>query len=194
MMIFKKALPRRTFLRGVGATLALPLLDGMVPAFGAPQSSASPTRLSFVYVPNGIIMNHWTPTAEGAAFDMTPILKPLVPYRQKLLVLTGLTANGARALEGEGAGEHARASAAFLTGVHPKKTEGVDLRAGISIDQIAAKELSKGAQLTSLEVAIDSTDVVGTCDTGYSCAYSNTLCWRTATTPIPMENQPRAVF
>jgi len=194
MMIFKKTLPRRTFLRGVGATLALPLLDGMLPAFGAPQSSTSPTRVSFVYVPNGIIMNHWTPTVEGAAFDITPILTPLAPYRQKLLVLTGLTANGARALEGEGSGEHARASAAFLTGVHPKKTEGVDLRAGISIDQIAAKELSKGAQLTSLEVAIDSTDVVGTCDTGYSCAYSNTLCWRTATTPIPMENQPRAVF
>ncbi len=195
MMIFKKALPRRTFLRGIGATLALPLLDGMVPAFGSPQDAAkSFTRLSFIYVPNGIIMNHWTPTTVGTGFEMTPILEPLAAYRKNLLVLSGLTANGARALEGEGAGEHARASAAFLTGVHPKKTEGVDLHAGISVDQIAAQELGKGAQLTSLEVAIDSTDVVGTCDTGYSCAYSNTLCWRTPTTPMPMENQPRAVF
>lgn len=195
MMIFKKALSRRTFMRGMGATLALPLLDSMVPAFAAAQNTAkSPTRLSFIYVPNGIIMNKWTPATVGAGFEMTPIMSPLAPYREKLLALTGLTANGARALEGEGAGEHARASAAFMTGVHPKKTEGLDLQSGISVDQIAARELGKATQLASLEVAIDSTDVVGTCDTGYSCAYSNTLCWRTDTTPMPMENQPRGVF
>ena len=195
MMIFKKALPRRTFLRGMGATLALPLLDGMVPALaGAQDRPKSPTRLSFIYVPNGIIMEKWTPAATGSGFELTPILSPLAPFRQDLLVLSGLVANGARALAGEGAGEHARASATFLSGVHPKKTEGSDLRAGVTVDQIAAKRLGGDTQLASLEVALDSTDVVGTCDTGYSCAYSNTLCWRSETTPIPMENQPRAVF
>jgi hypothetical protein len=194
MMIFKKALPRRTFLRGMGATLALPLMDGMVPALAAQGTAKSPTRLSFIYVPNGIIMEKWTPAAVGAAFEMTPILAPLAPFRDNVLVLSGLVANGARALAGEGAGEHARASATFLSGVHPKKTEGTDLRAGISVDQIVAKRLGSGTQLASLEVALDSTEVVGTCDTGYSCAYSNTLCWRSETTPIPMENQPRAVF
>jgi hypothetical protein len=195
MMIFKKALPRRTFLRGMGATLALPLLDGMVPALaGAQGRPKSPTRLSFIYVPNGIIMGKWTPAATGSAFELTPILSPLARFRQDLLVLSGLVANGARALAGEGAGEHARASATFLSGVHPKKTEGSDLRAGITVDQIAARRLGGETQLASLEVALDSTDVVGTCDTGYSCAYSNTLCWRSETTPIPMENQPRAIF
>lgn len=195
MMIFKKALPRRTFLHGMGAALALPLMDGMVPAFAKAQGSAqSPTRLSFLYVPNGVIMDKWTPAAVGTGFAMTPVLAPLAPFQDKLLVLSGLVANGARALAGEGAGEHARASATFLSGVHPKKTEGSDLRAGISVDQIVAQHLGSDTQLASLEVAIDSTDVVGTCDTGYSCAYSNTLCWRTETTPIPMENQPRAVF
>jgi hypothetical protein len=195
MMIFKKALPRRTFLRGMGATLALPLLDGMVPALARAQGRAkSPTRLSFIYVPNGIIMEKWTPATIGGAFDMSPILAPLTPFRDNLLVLSGLVANGARALAGEGAGEHARASATFLSGVHPKKTEGTDLRAGITVDQIVARRLARETQLASLEVALDSTDVVGTCDTGYSCAYSNTLCWRSETTPIPMENQPRAVF
>ena len=195
MMIFKKVLPRRTFLHGMGAALALPLMDGMVPAFAKAQGSAqSPTRLSFLYVPNGIIMDKWTPAAVGTGFAMTPVLAPLAPFQDKLLVLSGLVANGARALAGEGAGEHARASATFLSGVHPKKTEGSDLRAGISVDQIVAQHLAGDTQLASLEVAIDSTDVVGTCDTGYSCAYSNTLCWRTETTPIPMENQPRAVF
>jgi hypothetical protein len=195
MTVFKKALPRRTFLRGIGATLALPLLDGMVPALARAQGALRPaTRLSFVYVPNGIIMEKWTPAAIGAQFEMTPILSPLTPFRNELLVLSGLVANGARALAGEGAGEHARASATFLSGVHPKKTEGSDLRAGITVDQLVARELGKATPLASLEVAMDSTEVVGTCDTGYSCAYSNTLCWRSETTPIPMENQPRAVF
>jgi hypothetical protein len=195
MMVFKKALPRRTFLRGMSAALALPLMEGMVPAFARAQSTLrSGTRLGFIYVPNGIIMERWTPRTVGAAFEMSPILSPLEPFRDDLLVLSGLVANGARALAGEGAGEHARASATFLSGVHPKKTEGSDLRAGITVDQLVAKEMGRHTQLASLEVAMDSTEVVGTCDTGYSCAYSNTLCWRSETTPIPMENQPRAVF
>ena len=196
MMIFKKAIPRRTFLRGIGASLSLPLLDGMIPALTAlAQTPAKPVlRLGIVYVPNGMIMDKWTPPTEGPAFEITPILQPVASFRDRFLVLSGLAANGGRALEGEGAGDHARASASFMSGVHPKKTEGSDLRAGISFDQVAAKELGKYTQLASLELGLDANEVVGTCDVGYSCAYSNTLSWRSATTPVPMENQPRLVF
>ena len=194
MIITKKALPRRTFLRGVGATLALPLLDSMVPALAAAPQVQSPTRLSVVYVPNGMIMDKWTPAALGSNYELTTIMEPLAPFRDDITVMSGLAHNTGWALEGEGPGEHARASATFLTGVHPKKTEGADLRAGTSIDQIVAREFRQHTQLASLEVALDSTDVVGTCDTGYSCAYSNTLCWSNPTTPVPMENKPRAVF
>ena len=194
MIITKKFLPRRTFLRGVGATLALPLLDSMVPALAAAPQVQSPTRLSVVYVPNGMIMDKWTPAALGSNYELTTIMEPLAPFRDDITVMSGLAHNTGWALEGEGPGEHARASATFLTGVHPKKTEGADLRAGTSIDQIVAREFRQHTQLASLEVALDSTDVVGTCDTGYSCAYSNTLCWSNPTTPVPMENKPRAVF
>jgi Protein of unknown function (DUF1552) len=196
MMIFKKVIPRRTVLRGVGATLALPLLDGMVPALGgtADPVAKPAARLSFVYVPMGIIMEKWTPAAEGAAFEMTPILEPLAPFRDRLLVLSGLNHNTARLLPNEASGPHSHGAATYLTGVHLKPTGGSDVRAGISVDQIAAKELGKHTQLASLELALDPTDLVGTCEAGYSCAYINTLSWRTPTTPIPTENNPRAVF
>jgi len=195
MMIFKKVVPRRAFLRGMGATLALPLLDGMVPAFAsALDESATAVRLGIVYVPNGIIMSKWTPATEGAGFEMTPTLEPLAPFRDKMLVLSGLAHKTALALAGEGAGDHARAAATFLSGVHPKKTEGAGIQAGTTVDQFAAKELGKQTQLMSLELALDSTEVVGSCDGGYSCAYTNTLSWRSPTTPMPMENKPRAVF
>ncbi|MEE8350106.1 MAG: DUF1552 domain-containing protein [Acidobacteriota bacterium] len=194
MIITRKSLPRRTFLRGIGTTLALPLLDSMVPALAAAPAAQPPTRLSFVYVPNGMIMDQWTPTTLGSNYELPSILEPLASFRNDMLVISGLAHNTGWALEGEGPGEHARASATFLTGVHPKKTEGADLRSGTSIDQIVAREFRKHTQLASLEVALDSTEVVGTCDTGYSCAYSNTLCWSSPTTPVPMENKPRAVF
>ena len=194
MMIFKKEIPRRTFLRGVGVTLALPFFDGMIPAFAKAATTASPLRLSFVYVPNGIIMDKWTPVEEGTAFQLTPTLAPLVPFRDRLLVLSGLAHNNGAAQAGEGAGDHARAAAVFLTGTHPKKTEGFDFRTGTSIDQVAAKELGRRTQLASLEIGLDANEIVGACDCGYSCAYSNTLCWRSPTTPMPMENHPRAVF
>jgi hypothetical protein len=196
MIVMKKAIPRRTVLRGIGATLALPLLDGMVPALSAlGKTVAKPTiRLGTVYVPNGIWMNKWTPAAEGAAFELTPILESMAPFRDRLIVLSGLANREGDALPGEGSGDHARAAGAFLTGVHPKKTEGTDLRAGISMDQIAARELGKETQLASLELALESKAPVGACDPGYSCAYGNTLCWRSPTTPLPMENDPRAVF
>jgi len=194
MMIFQKAVPRRAFLRGLGVTVALPLLDAMLPAFARAAESASPVRLGVVYVPNGIIMSNFTPATEGASFEMTPILAPLAPFREKMLVLSGLAHKTALALAGEGAGDHARAAATFLSGVHPKKTEGAGIQAGVTVDQFVAKELGKDTQLTSLELALDSTEVVGSCDGGYSCAYTNTLSWRAPTSPMPMENKPRAVF
>jgi len=196
MIVTKRYLARRTLLRGLGATIALPLLDGMVPAFAAfRDTAANPIkRLSVVYVPNGIVMEQWTPATEGAGFELTPILEPLAPFRDRLLVLTGLDLQPAAALPGEGAGGHARAGGAFLTVEHPKKTEGSDIQAGISLDQLAAKALGQRTQLASLELSLDSTEFAGACDGGYSCAYVNTLSWRSATTPLPMENHPRAVF
>ncbi len=193
MIVTKRCLPRRTFLRGVGVTLALPLLDSMRPVFAAPAQE-SVTRLGIVYVPNGMVMDRWTPDREGADFALKELLDPLVPYRDRMVVLTGLANKEADAALGEGPGDHARASGAFLTGVHPRKTEGVDLRAGTSIDQIAARELGRATQLASLELALESGEVVGACDPGYSCAYANTLSWSSPTTPLPMENNPRIVF
>jgi hypothetical protein len=195
MIVTKKHLARRAFLRGLGTTLALPLLDSMVPAFAAtPKSAASPAvRLGFVYVPNGIIMDRWKPSAEGANFEYTSCLKPLEPFRDRINVLTGLAQVNGRAL-GDGAGDHARAGATWLTGVHPKKTGGADIHSGISADQIAARELGKSTQLASLELGLESPQLAGNCDSGYSCAYTNTISWRNDTTPLPMEINPRAVF
>ncbi len=196
MVITKMSLSRRTVLRGLGASLALPLLDSMVPALSAVRATAAaPTRrLGIVYVPNGIFMNRWTPAAEGTAFEMTPTLEPLAPFRDRMVILTGLSNKQGDALPGEGAGDHARAAGAYLTGVHPKKTEGADIQAGVSMDQVAARVLGTETQLASLEISLDSKEPVGACDPGYSCAYANTLCWRSPTTPLPMENDPRAVF
>ena len=195
MFITRMSLPRRTFLRGVGTALALPLLDSMVPALGSLRAAApaSPPRLAVAYVPNGIQMEKWTPAAEGG-LDITPTLEPLRPFRDRLLVVTGLINRPAIPADGEGTGDHVRASATFLTGVHPKKTEGPDIRAGVSMDQLAAQVLGKDTQLTSLELCLDSNELIGACEAGYSCAYANTLSWRNPTTPLPMENQPRAVF
>ena len=192
MMIFKKAIPRRTFLRGIGATLALPLLDGMLPAFAAPEKPVR--RLSIVYTPNGRIMEQWTPAAEGTNFDLPLLLQPLAPFRDRLLVLTGLNLNIAKARPGEEVGVHERPCGAYLTGVHPKWTDGADILNGISLDQIIGKEFGKYTQLASLEVSLDYTGILGACEKGWSCAYVNTLSWRTPTTPIPMENNPRKVF
>jgi hypothetical protein len=196
MMIFKKAIPRRTFLRGIGATIALPLLDSMVPAMAAPGASLAwqPKRLSIVYAANGMIMDKWTPMTTGTGFELTPILEPLAPFRDQLLVLSGLNHNEGRALPDESTGDHARAGATFLTGVHPRKTEGADTRAATTMDQIAAQALGGQTQWGSLEVCVDSPELLGQCEAGYTCAYMNTICWSTPTTPVPMENRPRVVF
>lgn len=195
-IITRKSLPRRTFLRGLGVSMALPLLDSMVPAFAAIRDTAArgAKRLGAFYVPNGVEMRAWTPAVEGTGFGLTPILQPLEPFRDQLFVLSGLADKVAVPLPGEGIGDHARASATWLTGVRVKKTEGPDIRAGVSVDQIAAQFLGKETQLGSLELALDSVEVLGACDAGYSCAYANTISWRTPTTPLPMENNPRAVF
>jgi len=192
MMIFRKKLPRRTFLRGAGATIALPLLDAMLPALAqAKTRMAAPRRFSIVYAPNGMHMERWTPAGTGKDFKLSPLLEPLAPYREQLQVLTGLSNSAGDALPGEGElAPHERAGGVFLTGVHPLR-EG---RTGVSIDQIIAQELGKQTQLASLELGLHSKDVVGNCEKGWSCAYMSTLSWRTPTTPLPIEYRPREVF
>jgi hypothetical protein len=196
MIITKTSLSRRTVLRGLGASLSLPLLDAMVPALTAQRRTAAAgvRRMAVVYTPNGMMMPDWTPAGEGTAFEFSPILSALEPHRQQILVLSGLADKYGWPQGDEGTGDHARASATFLTGVHIKKTEGSDIRAGVSMDQIAARALGEDTQLASIELALESVELVGACDSGYSCAYANTIAWRGPSTPLPMENDPRALF
>ena len=193
--VAKKSLNRRTFLRGAGTAVALPLLDAMAPAMSAATAGAgkAAARLGFIYHPTGAIPSRWNPTAEGAAFEFSPSLKALEPFRERVVVLSGLAQVQARAL-GDGPGDHAREGAVWLTGVHPKKTEGAGIRSGMSVDQIAARHFGKETQLASLELGTESPTLAGGCDSGYSCAYTNTVSWRTPTTPLPMEYNPRTVF
>ena len=193
MIITKKALPRRSVLRGIGTTLALPLLDSMVPALTAfDKTAAQPVRrLGVVYIPNGLVMPKWTPSMVGAGFEMPETLKPLEPFRDRLLVLSGLS--NTPPLD-NGAGVHARASTRFLTAVPPKRSDTSAVEAGVSMDQLAAAALGSKTQLASLEVAIEGRELAGSCDIGFSCAYTNTLSWRGPKTPLPMENDPRALF
>ena len=189
MIITKKAIPRRTMLKGLGASLALPLLDGMVPAFTALRDTAADPvrRLGIVYVPNGMMMDHWTPATEGIGFNFPTILQPLERFRDQVEVLSGMHGVDAE-------GPHARASTRFLTGVASQRDDGSNLKAGISMDQIAGRVLGQETQLATLELAIDGRDFAGSCDEGFSCAYTNTISWANDTTPLPMENNPRAVF
>ncbi|MEO8257569.1 MAG: DUF1552 domain-containing protein [Acidobacteriota bacterium] len=192
MMITKKHLPRRTFLRGVGATLALPLLEAMVPArtLLAQTAAAPAARLGFVYLPHGAIMDRWTPTTEGADFEFSPILKPLEPFRRHLDVVSGL---GHRAADSTAV--HSLSPTTWLSGVRPKPTQGVDAFAGITADQIAAQRIGQDTLLPSMELATeDQAGLIGACDRDYGCIYMNTLSWRTPTTPMPMEINPRKVF
>ena len=201
MNIMRKALPRRTFLRGLGAAVSLPLLDSMVPFTAVGRGAAArPVRLGYVYTPNGIIgctersprQFLWTPKTAGANFEFSPTMKALEPYRAHVNVFSGLAQGQGWAL-GDGGGDHARATATFLTGVHPYKTGGADFKLGISADQIAAKELGKYTQLSSLELGLESQPVSGNCDSGYTCAYMS-MSWRSETQPVPAEINPRAAF
>ena len=192
MFVTKTSLPRRTFLRGVGITLGLPLLDAMVPAATALAQTVAqpPRRFAAAYSPNGMIMSHWTPAASGATFDLPLILKPLEEYRDRLVVVSGLNAGPQRE------GGHALAQPCWLTGIlHPKQTEGYDLEAATTIDQVLAAQYGNDTLFRSLEVtAEDFTTQVGSCEVGFSCAYLNTISWRTPTQPLPMELNPRLVF
>ncbi|MFM9115240.1 MAG: DUF1552 domain-containing protein, partial [Planctomycetota bacterium] len=188
---------RRTVLRGLGAAVALPWLETMGPIQAwsdeVPGERKAPNRLAFIYVPNGKNMADWTPTADGADYELTPILEPLAKLRGDFNVLTGLTADKARP-HGDGGGDHARALAAFLTGAQPRKTDGTDIRAGISVDQVAASRVGEQTRLASLEIGCEQGGMAGNCDSGYSCVYSNTMSWRSATQPIPKEVNPKLVF
>jgi hypothetical protein len=194
MVIFKPSIPRRTFLRGVGATLALPMLDAMTPAFSA--ATTRPIRIAFMQTPNGIfnLNGEWTPKSVGANWELTRTLEPLAAFKDRMVVISGLDNQQAAGLTGEVGGDHPRACTAWLTGTHAKMTSGADLRAGISADQIAAKEFGKYTQLASLEVGLEASEVVGACESAYGCAYYNTISWRNENTPLPMENRPRAIF
>jgi hypothetical protein len=191
MFVRKISLDRRTFLRGAGVTLALPVLDAMVPAFGA-TTKAVP-RLSFLYVPNGVNPATWAPVGTGTDFKFSPALAALEPFRDRVTVLTNMSHHSADR-QNDGAGDHSRATGVFLSGCHAKRTQGADLHLGITADQIAAKSLGKDNLLPSLEISLEDRNVAPLCDEGYTCAYSNTLSWSSPTTPLPMENDPRLVF
>ncbi|MEW6303192.1 MAG: DUF1552 domain-containing protein [Verrucomicrobiota bacterium] len=188
---------RRTMLRGLGATLALPWLEAMGPmtswASSTPASQAAPNRMAFLYVPNGKNMVDWKPKAEGELNELPMILQPLAAHKRDFSILTGLTADKARA-NGDGGGDHARALSAFLTGCQPRKTDGTDIRAGISVDQVAAARLADQTRLASLEIGTEAGSMAGNCDSGYSCVYSSTMSWRSATQPLPKEVNPKLVF
>lgn len=189
-MIDKAPWSRRTFLRGVGATLALPFLASLR---GTAAEAVSPKRMAFVYVPNGVNMADWTPKQEGAEFDLPYILEPLAGLRREFSILSGLSHQKANA-NGDGPGDHARASASFLTAVQARKTAAVDVRAGISVDQVVARKIGKFSRIPSLELTCDKGQQAGSCDSGYSCAYQFNLSWKDATTPLPPEVDPRLVF
>jgi hypothetical protein len=192
MFMTRKTIPRRAMLRGLGTTLALPLLDAMVPPLMALQKTAAKpiTRLGVMYVPNGMVMEQWTPVAEGTAWEMTSTLAPLTPYRDDLLVLSNLACVPT---PGRPGGAHAKASTRFLTNISPPTSE-TWLDAGISVDQILAKEMGASTQLASLELSVESGETAGACDVGFACAYTNTISWLGPSTPLPTENNPRAVF
>jgi hypothetical protein len=196
MMLTRKSIPRRAFLKGAGAAVGLPLLDAMIPAVAkAAQITAltkPPVRMAFVYVPNGIDMRYWNPSYEGALQELPRTLKPLEPFKQDITLLGNLTHNTGRALL-DGAGDHGRCSGSYLTGVQVKKTV-VDIKASVSCDQLVANEIGKQTRLPSLEVGLEDARQAGDCDSGYSCAYTNNLAWRNATQPLPPILDPRTLF
>jgi hypothetical protein len=190
MFISKKHLSRRTFLQGAGATLALPFLESMIPAMTAQAATNSGTRLAFVYIPHGAIMDKWTPKTDGPDFEFTPILQPLEPFRKYVNIASGLHHKAA-----DSTAVHSLSPTTWLSGVRPKPTQGPDAYAGITADQIAAEKIGQDTVLPSMELATeDHSGLIGECDRDYGCIYMNTLSWRTPTTPLPMEINPRKVF
>ncbi len=199
MIIKKMAISRRAVLRGMGVAVALPFLDAMVPAFSTMTAATrAAKRYAFFYMPNGVAMNHtgvnyWKPSTVGANFEFSPIRKSLEPFRNQTTIVSGLHNLAAEAF-GDGNGDHTRSTGSWLTGAHIKRTEGSDLHAGVSVDQVLASKFKKETALPSLEMAILPNAVTGGCDTGYSCAYQTTLAWASPTTPLPTQSSPRLVF
>jgi len=198
MLITKKHLARRTFLKGVGVTMALPLLDSMIPAQTplAQTAARAQSRLAFLYIPHGGVMSNWTPIGDGTDFELSRTLTPLKNVKDQVVIVSGLAQKLAGPSgPGDGGGDHGRSPAVFLNGIHPKRTEGEDVRAGTTVDQIAAQKIGQDTPLPSLELATeDASGLLGACDVGFSCTYMNTISWRTPTAPLPMEINPRAVF
>jgi hypothetical protein len=191
-----RRISRRLVLRGLGASIALPMLEAMEPRPArarAGEPSGPPLRAAFLYVPNGVHMPDWTPSATGKGFALPPILEPLSKVKNDMLILSGLTLGPARAL-GDGGGDHARAMASFLTGRHPRKTDGADLSVGISVDQLAARAVGRSTRFPSLEIGCEGGKNGGECDHGYSCAYQSNLSWQTESTPVAKQTNPRLLF
>lgn len=191
--MLRKQLDRRTLLRGAGVAVALPLLDAMLPIRALGAEERGPLRLAFLYVPNGKHMADWTPDRTGANYDLKPLLEPLAHLQKQISVLTNLTLDGAQA-HGDGGGDHARSAAAFLTGAHPRKTDGADIQNGVSIDQVIANHAGSKTRFSSLELGLEGSSQAGSCDSGYSCAYSSNLAWRSPTSPLAKEMNPTSVF
>ncbi|MFK7737360.1 MAG: DUF1552 domain-containing protein [Pirellulaceae bacterium] len=187
------AIKRRTILRGLGTAIALPMLDAMHSLGRAAVAEEAPLRIAFLYVPNGMHMPDWRPSKVGKGFDVGPILKPIEHLKDQFNVLTNLTLDGARA-HGDGGGDHARSAASFLTGAHPKKTNGADIHNGISVDQVIAQAVGDQTRFSSLEMGLEGSAQSGSCDSGYSCAYSSNLAWRNSNSPLAKEMDPAAVF
>lgn len=183
--------PRRTFLKGVGTAIAVPMLEGMLPAAAA--EAQRPLRMAFMFIPNGVNVEHWTPASEGELSQLPFILEPLADLKHKINVLSGLAHDKARA-NGDGPGDHARSASAFLTASQPYKTAGADIKVGVSVDQLAAQHLSQPTKFASLELGLERGAQAGNCDSGYSCAYSSSISWRTESTPVAKEVDPRQVF
>jgi hypothetical protein len=197
MFITRKHMPRRTFLRGAGATIALPLLDSMLPAATALANTAAKpqTRYSFLHLPHGAIMSQWTPQTVGKNFEITPILEPFAPYKDYMTVISNLDHQMATSQSPEeAAGDHDRTASVFLSGAHIKKTAGQDIHAGITVDQVLATHMGQDTPLPSLEMCIEDVGALGVCGAGYSCAYSNTIAWSSPTSPLPMERNPQVIF
>jgi hypothetical protein len=191
-----KTLSRRTVLRGLGTAVALPFMDVMSPCrllSAAAPAKAAPLRMAFLYVPNGMHMPEWTPQREGANYDLPRTLEALKPHQRQVNVLSGLTLDGAHA-HGDGGGDHARSVAAFLTGAHPRKTDGADIQNGVSVDQYAAAAVGSATRFASLELGLEASSQAGRCDSGYSCAYASNMSWRSPTSPMAKEVDPGAVF
>lgn len=192
MFVTKRSISRRTMLRGAGAAIALPLLDAMIPAFAQPAAAAPAKRFGVVYHPNGVIYEEWLPRGEGRDFELSPTLKGLEAFKDQVIVVTGLFSDQAEAL-GDGGGDHSRACGSYLTGAHVKKSDSI-VENAISMDQIAAKAFERETQLSSLQMTVDDNSLLGSCDLGYSCAYSSTVSWLTPTLPLMAENNPRVLF